>query len=116
MKNEMRMKFLSGTLGARRASWILDPDHDPVGLRVMASGVNEVSMSVRHRGGEYFLYLDLTGAGRHHCTCWDFSPRQFSRKRPRAKYLYCRHVVAAALKINRQELLLPLLLSNGHVH
>jgi hypothetical protein len=103
-----RLRFLSATLGPKRAAWILDPLRDPVRLEVMERPAGEVRMRALHRGQAFFLYLDLTGQGRHHCTCAD-SPVIERRRRPRGLELFCRHVVAAVLKEKRPEMLLALL-------
>lgn len=85
----------------------------PIKLEVMERLRNEVRMLVPREGGGYFLYLDLTGKGKHHCTCLDylyFATRRWMRERT------CLHVVAAILQENRPEMLMPLMMreSRGH--
>lgn len=79
----------------------------PIKLEIMERLRGEVRMLVPREGGGYFLYLDLTGKGRHHCTCLDhslFATRRWMRER------LCLHIVAAILKEDRPEMLLPLML------
>lgn len=107
--NTQERRNMSVILGRRCAAWIREPDKDPVRVEVLARDASEVSMRAFHNDRQYFLYLDLAGAGQHHCTCRDFRPwGMFSRKGLVAD-LFCRHIVAAALKENRLELLLSLL-------
>lgn len=80
---------------------------EPVRLEIMERVPGEVRMRVPRWGGEYFVYLDLTGKGGHYCTCRDFSPFKSLR---RVSERLCRHVVAAILKENHPEMLLPLML------
>lgn len=102
-------RCLSASLGRRCAAWIRDPEQDPVRLDVLGRNAGEVSMRVFHNDLQYYLYLDLTGNGLHHCTCGDFSLRGRLSRRVRTADLFCRHIVAAALKEGRLELLLSLL-------
>lgn len=89
--------------------WIREPDKDPVRLEVMRRDASEVSMRAFHHDKQYFLYLDLAGKGRHHCTCRDFSPWGLFSRQVRTADSFCRHIVAAVLKEGRMELLLSLL-------
>lgn len=68
----------------------------------------EVRLRGSWRGFLCFVYLDLTGLGRHHCTCGDTDFQSLYR-RPRAGPRFCPHVVAAAIRERRHELLLPFL-------
>lgn len=59
------------------------------------------------------VYLDITSHGRHHCTCSEaifannISLRQWQKLGVNG--MFCAHIVAAALKSDRADLLLPLL-------
>ena len=106
---ESRSRRLSERRGRLCAAWVLDPEKDPVRLQVMKRDAVEVSMRASHHDRQYFLYLDLTGHGRHHCTCRDYAYGSFFSRPVPASDLFCRHIVAAALKEERLELLLSLL-------
>ena len=93
----------------RRRPWILDPAKDPVRLEVMERDAGEVRMRAFQDDHQFFLYLDLAGSGRHHCTCRDFTPWSLFSRRTRASDVFCRHIVAAAVKEDRLELLLSAL-------
>ena len=108
MTRDRTLKLLSSNLSREQASWLFNPGRDPVGVELIERLPEELQLRILHRGGEYFLYLDLSGSGRHHCTCRDFKPTLLRRRVPKGRQLFCRHVVAAALKMKRHELLLPL--------
>ena len=58
----------------------------PIKLEIMERLRGEVRMLVPRAGAGYFLYLDLTGKGKHHCTCLDsasFAARRHLRGRAR---------------------------------
>ena len=90
-------------------NWISHPETDPVRFSVMKRDAREVSMRAFHRARQYFLYLDLTGRGLHHCSCRDFDPQSLFFRKVRAMDLFCRHIVAAARNEGRMELLLSVL-------
>jgi hypothetical protein len=105
--SDSKVRLSTGVLGRTRAGWIRKPERDPVKLEVIERVPEEVRMRALHRGGTYFLYLDLTGQQRHHCTCLDFC--EYAGRCWRRLDPYCRHVVAAVLKEKRPEMLLAFL-------
>ncbi|MBI4347345.1 MAG: hypothetical protein HY553_10850 [Elusimicrobia bacterium] len=79
--------------------------------RIRLERVGRAGRELRWRASEgevYYVYLDLTGKGWHHCTCANLSVLPFQKRRL-GRGMFCRHIVAAAMEAREPALLIPLL-------
>lgn len=90
--------------------WLSEPDKDPVHLQELGRTREEASLRAFHRGRHLYVYLDLSGRGRHHCDCRESGWTGWGRRNRRPPAPLCRHVVAAAVREGRPDLLLATLL------
>lgn len=87
--------------------WLKSGKASGVRLDELSVGTRESCWRAVHDSKTFFLYLDLTGAGRHHCTCSDWS---LICPRPSKSGMLCCHIAAAALRSDKGSLLLAPLL------
>jgi hypothetical protein len=94
-----------GKAGGGPASWFIESGRRAVRIDLIESTPEEIQLRASQNRSMYYLYLDLTGQGRHHCTCADWGWRPV-RLGPG---MFCRHIAAAAIEYGVPNLLLPLL-------
>ncbi len=88
--------------------WFRQRSRDSIHLEQIERKDSEIVLRAVQDNRTFFVYLDISGNGRHHCTCQDWSWRELIWRVDKGA-LICRHIVAAALQEGQAALILPLL-------
>ena len=79
------------------SGWFSRKSREQVSLDEIERKDSEIVLRARHNGRTCYVYLDISGQGRHYCTCRDWSWAGLGW-RMRKGTVICRHLVAAALQ------------------
>ncbi len=90
------------------AGWFSRKSRDEVRLDEIERKASEIVLRARHNGRTCYVYLDISGQGRHYCTCRDWAWGGLVRRMNKGPVI-CRHLVVAALQEGHAALLLSAL-------
>ena len=93
-------------------TWLAPKNCEAIQLKPVGGSAGESPWRATRDRHDFYVFLDITGNGRHHCTCAQDDSRPAGKRfrvHRQGAGMFCRHIVAAAMQASQQALLLPLL-------